>query len=131
MQTPKSYAEVTVNQYEQLEQLKAEIQMATVMQGIDRARQEIGLQMVYNKETELHDVLLALQYSADLAAIEEKRKKDLADNAANKNKIAKVEIDGLINTKAQTDRVTAAEKYKADLAKAESEREKKATEKKE
>ena len=114
-----------------IEQLKAEIQMATVMQGIDRARQEIGLQMVYNKETELHDVLLALQYSADLAAIEEKRKKDLADNAANKNKIAKVEIDGLINTKAQTDRVTAAEKYKADLAKAESEREKKATEEQE
>jgi len=112
-------------------QLQAEFEMARVMQGIDRARQEIGLQMVYNKETELQDVLLALQYSEELAKIEEERKKALAENAANKNKTAKADIDAAINQKAEVDKLTAAEKLKAELAKSASEREKKSTEEQE
>jgi lambda family phage tail tape measure protein len=104
-----------------LAQLNAEIQMATVMQGIDRARQEIALQMVYNKESELKDVLLALQYSDDLAKIEEDRAKAIAENHAKDKKIGIA-----INEKANIERTTAAEKYKAGLAKSESERKLKA-----
>lgn len=102
-------------------QLKAEITMAMVMRGIDRGRAEIAMQMVYNKESELKTVLLALQYSADLAKIEEERAKAIAENHT-KNPI----IEGQINQKANIEKLTAAEKYKAEIARTESERKLKA-----
>jgi lambda family phage tail tape measure protein len=100
-----------------LAQLKAEITMAMVMRGIDRGRAEIAMQMVYNKESELKTVLLALQYSADLAKIEEERTKAIAENHT-KNPL----IEGQINQKANIEKLTAAEKYKAEIARTESER---------
>lgn len=102
-------------------QLKAEQEMLLKMRDIDKARGDIAVQMVYNKEDELKIVLLALQYSADIFKIEEERKKAIAENV---NKSA--EVNALINRNAEIKKTTALEKYQSEVAKTETERKLKA-----